>query len=87
MDITELEEIFQQAGINYFNEDLKQLLKNAIFDLYKINPTCLKSICIEHLDRAILKYKEACEKQKIYNTRNYFRACLKSSIEELEIDS
>lgn len=87
MDNTELKSIFHQAGIRYFNDNIKQMLKNAISDLYNLNPYFVKFICIEHLDRAIFKYREACKNQKIYNTRNYFTACLKSSIEELEIDS
>ena len=81
-----LEFIFEQADVNCYHDDYRQLVKNAISDLYTIDPALLKSISIYHLDRAILKFNEASEKRKIFNTRNYFRACLKSSLAELEID-
>jgi hypothetical protein len=81
-----LELIFEQANVDCFDDDYRQLVKNAISDLYSINPGFLKSISIYHLDRAIFKYKESSEKRIIYNTRSYFMACLKSALVELEID-
>ena len=86
MNNSELEDIFFQAGIRYNDEKFRFLIKNAISDLFQSNHDLVKLINIYHLDRAIFKYKEASENKKIYNTRNYFKACLKSAIEELIID-
>jgi hypothetical protein len=86
MNNIDLEDIYYQAGVRYYNDNLKPLIKNVIFDLYQSNWLLLKSIKIIHIDHAIFKYKEASEAKKIYNTKNYFKACLKSAIEELEID-
>ena len=81
-----LADIFAQSGIRYYDEKYRFLIKNAISDLFQTNYDLLKLINIYHLDRAIFKYREACENKKIYNPRNYFRACLKSALEELIID-
>jgi hypothetical protein len=86
MDITRLEDLYYQAGVRYYNDNLKPLIKSVISDLYQANWPLLKNIQITHIDHAIFKYKEVSETKKIYNTKSYFRACLKSAIEELEIN-
>lgn len=86
MDNTELENIYYQAGVRYYNDNFKFLIEKVISELYYSNWHLLKFLTIEHIDRAVFKYKAASENKKIYNTKNYFKACLRSSVEELGFD-
>jgi hypothetical protein len=83
---SKLENLYYQAGVRYYHDDLKFLIQNVISDLYYADWSLLNFIRLEHVDRAVYKFKEASENKKIYNTRNYFRACLRSAIEELGIE-
>ena len=82
----ELEQVYKKANIECFDDKLKYFIKETISTLYYSNWKPLENIQIEHIDRAIFKYKEASKNKKIYNTKNYFIACLKSAVHEMEID-
>ena len=86
MDNINIEDIYNQAGVMYYDNDVEIFIKKIIFEIYQSNWQQLKNIQIYHIDHAISKFKEIREKKKIYNTKNYFKACLKSSLEELGID-
>jgi hypothetical protein len=85
MDNINIEDIYNQAGVMYYDNDVEIFIKKIIFEIYQSNWQQLKNIQIYHIDHAISKFKEIREKKKIYNTKNYFKACLKSAIEELDI--
>lgn len=86
MNNTDLEIIYYQAGVRYYNSNFKSLIEKVISELYYSNWSLLKFLTIEHIDRAVFKYQTASEHIKIYNTKNYFKACLKSAVEELGFD-
>jgi hypothetical protein len=85
MDNINIEDIYNQAGVKYYDNDVQVFIKKIIFEMYQSNWHLLKNIQIYHIDHAIAKFKEARETKEIYNTKNYFKACLKSAIEELDI--
>jgi Zn/Cd-binding protein ZinT len=81
-----IEDIYYQSGLRYFNNNVKFLIQNVLLELYDSDYPLLSNIKLKHVDRAVFKYKQAADNKKIYNTKNYFKACLKSSLEELGID-
>lgn len=81
-----LNEILEQSGVNNYYDNLKFVIKNAITDLYITNWPLLRLIRIEHIDRAVFKYKESSSNKRIWNTKNYFKACLVSAVEEYGLD-
>ncbi len=81
-----LTDIYQLSGVNYYNDELRSLIIDVINDLYYSN---CKSICrlrINHIDRAVFKYRQAKGKRRIWNTKQYFKACILSAINESGID-
>jgi hypothetical protein len=82
-----IEDIYNQANIECYDIKLQNFIKDIISILYDSGWDPLTNIQIEHIDRAIFKYKEAKKTRKIYNTKNYFISCLRSAINETELDS
>ena len=61
-----IEDIYNQAGIMYYDNDVEIFIKKIIFEIYQSNWQQLKNIQIYHIDHAISKFKEIREKKKIY---------------------
>ncbi len=81
-----LTEIYSLAGVNYFNHELQILIKEIIADLYFQNCKSIFELRLNHIDRAILKYRQAKAKRPIWNTKQYFKACILSAIKESGFD-
>jgi hypothetical protein len=81
-----LTDLYELSGANYFYDDLRSLIIEAIDELYATNCETICKIRINHIDRAVFKYRQAKEKRPIWNTKQYFKACLISAIKETEID-
>jgi hypothetical protein len=81
-----IEKLYDVCGVDYYNDELILILKNVIKELYFSNQELTLRLRIEHIDRAILKYKDAKGKRRIWNTKQYFKACIKSAILETGLD-
>ena len=81
-----LTDLFDLAGVDHFNEDFKTLIKKIVTELYYENCSSIHRLRINHIDRAISKYRQANAKRPIWNTKQYFKACIISAINELSYD-
>lgn len=82
----ELENIISISEVNIFDDSIRFLIEDVLHDLYNSNWPLLYCIRLKHLDRAVSKYLEASKAKKIFHTKNYFKACIKSAVVELGID-
>ncbi|TYQ17866.1 UNVERIFIED_CONTAM: hypothetical protein Cloal_0241 [Acetivibrio alkalicellulosi] len=57
-----IENIFNNSGIAYFNDNLKPLLENIIKELYFSDREVVLLLKLCHIDRALFKFKQAKEK-------------------------
>lgn len=81
----EVHTLFEQAQVELFeNEELKEHIKEAITQAYTQAATrnIIQRIRLEHIDRALAKFREAQEQQNIKNPKLYFFKCLISAITE-----
>ena len=81
-----LEEIYEFAEIKYFYDDYRRLLESVIEELYHSNKSLLSKLRLKHIDRAIFKFRQAKEKTCIYDSKQYFKACVVSAIREVSLD-
>lgn len=81
-----IQKIYEISEIKYFDDSLRYIIEDAIKELHSSHPAMLLKLRINHLDRAILKYRQAKEKTCIYNTKQYFKACIRSAIIESGLD-
>jgi hypothetical protein len=81
-----LTDFYELSGVNYFCDDLRNLIIEVINELYAANCESLYRLRLNHIDRAVFKYRQAKEKRPIWNTKQYFKACLLSAINESGID-
>jgi len=85
-DMTFIDSIYEASGIDYFNDELRDLLLLVIKELCDTHSELMFKLRIEHIDRAIAKYVYAKESRQIWNTKQYFKACILSAIRELGLD-
>jgi len=85
-DMTFFNSVYETSGIDYFSDDLREILSQTIKELCKTQKELMLRLRIEHIDRAIAKYIYAKERRKIWNTKQYFKACILSAIRELDLD-
>lgn len=85
-DILIIEKICEDSGIKYYNENLRQIIKDVVTELYYSHQKLIFKLRIKHIDRAIFKYRQAKEKREIYNAKQYFKSCIVSAITETGLD-
>ena len=85
-DLSFFEKTYESSGIQYYNDDLKGVLKNIIKELYLSHKHLLPKLRIHHIDWAIFKYNQAKEKRIIHNTKQYLKACIVSAVYESSLD-
>lgn len=81
-----IEKIYEISGVGYFNDDLKCILEYVIKELYYSNRDLILKLRLNHIDRAVNKFRQAKEKRPIHNTKQYFKACILSAILETGLD-
>lgn len=81
-----IEKLFEVSGVIYFNDDLRCILESVIKELYYSNREQILKLRTNHIDRAIWKFTQAKETRPIHNTKQYFKACILSAIEETGLD-
>ncbi len=81
-----IEKIYEESGVIYFNDDLRDILECIIRELYYSNQHLILKLRLNHIDRAVYKFRKAKEKRLIHNTKQYFKACILSAILETGLD-
>jgi hypothetical protein len=81
-----IEKLYDDCGVRYYYDEIRLLLEDVIKELYFSNQNLILRLRIEHIDRAIFKYHQAKEKIYICNTKQYFKACIKSAIIETGLE-
>jgi hypothetical protein len=82
----DLENIYIRAELHYFFDDVRDFLKLIIAELYNTNSSLLQKLRLHHIDRAIFKFQKARSEKVIHHEKQYFKACLLSSITETALD-
>jgi len=85
-DMTFFSSVCDSSGVDYFSNDIRELLLVVIKELCDANTELMLNLRIEHIDRAIAKFVQAKKKQKIRNTKQYFKACILSAVRELGLE-
>lgn len=81
-----IDKIYEVSGVDYFNDALQPILRVIIRELYYYNQALAFKLRINHIDRAIYKYRQAKGNNRIWNTKQYFKACIISAIHECGLD-
>jgi hypothetical protein len=81
-----IEKICQNSGVHYFYGEFRLLIENVIEELYFSNRALVSRLKLQHIDRAMFKFKQAKRNTCIRNTRQYFKACIKSAIFETALE-
>jgi len=79
--------LYEQCNVFLFNDDVRGLVMDAITELHHSNAESISRLHAIHIDRAIYKYHQASEKRIIWNTLQYFKACIMSALKEYGIDN
>lgn len=82
-----INKIFLESGIAYFDNDFRTILEEIIVELYHSQRELIFKLRLHHIDRAIFKFRQAKEKKHIYNSKQYFKACIISAIKETALDN
>lgn len=85
-DKTFFSSICDSSGIDHFSSDIRELLLLVIKELCEAHAELMQNLRIEHIDRAITKYIQAKKNKQIWNTKQYFKACILSAIRELGLE-
>jgi hypothetical protein len=81
-----IHKIFESSGVDYYPNDLKDILRNIIEELCLSHKHLMPKLRLEHIDRAIFKYRQVKDKKIIRNTKQYIKACILSAIYELGLE-
>ena len=81
-DKSTIKNIYESCGLMYYSNDLQEILKEVIKELCRSDMELMYKLRINHIDKAIAKYMQAKEKICISNTKQYFKACIKSAVRE-----
>ncbi len=82
-----IEKIYEVSGTFYFDDSIRLILEEVIKELfYSHHQDLICNLQPNHISRAIFKYREAKEKNYIWNTKQYFKSCIVSAIKESELD-
>ena len=85
-DMTFFTSVCNSSGVDHFSNDIRELLLVVIKEICDAHAELMQNLRIEHIDRAITKYAQAKKKQQIWNTKQYFKACILSAIRELGLE-
>ncbi len=85
-DMTFVTSIYESSGVDYFTNDIRELLLVVIKELCETQTEMMLQLRVEHIDRAIAKYAQAKKQQRIWNTKQYFKTCILSAIRELGLE-
>lgn len=81
-----INKIYEVSGVTYFNNDLRYVIEDVIRDLFYTHQELILQLQLNHIDRALYKFRQAKANTHIRNTRQYFKACILSAIKETPLD-
>jgi len=87
MDKIEFEKITQQSKVKLYSENLSDEIINVMQEIY-LNPATkekLKKIKLQHIDYALNSFAKANAKSTIQMPKRYFKKCLLTALDELEL--
>jgi hypothetical protein len=79
-------DIYKIAEIDCYQDELQEIIKATIEEIYLDGNPKIFKLRLPHIDRAIYKFKIAKEKTHIHNTKQYFKSCVLSAITETVLD-
>jgi hypothetical protein len=82
-----IDKIYDASGVDYFNNDFRPILQDVINELYYSHGELIFQLRLNHIDRAIFKFRQAKQNNFIHNTKQYFKACIVSAIRETALDN
>jgi hypothetical protein len=85
-DRSYIEKLCEVSGACYFDDSIRLILEEVIKELFYSHQDIICNLRPNHVSRAIFKYRQAKEKTCIWNTKQYFKACVVSAIREAELD-
>jgi len=85
-DRLQVENIYTKSNVNIYHKPVKILIKDIIRELYISGKFEILELEMHHLDRAIWKFRKAFSEKEIKNTKQYFKACIVSAINEAELE-
>jgi hypothetical protein len=80
------DKLYEVSGVSNFGNDLRPLLEKVIKEIYYSHGDLVFQIRLNHIDRAIFKFRQASQKTRINNSLKYFKACLVSAVKENALD-
>jgi len=82
-----IERICEIAQVHYLDDNLGLILEDIISELFYSHQDLICRLRNNHIDRAIFKFTQAKEKRRIWNTKQYLKACVLSAIKECDYDA
>lgn len=85
----EFNDILQRCQIGLYNSGLKEELTNVLKELYLDNKTRqkLRNANVQHIDKALRNFSIANSKEDIKKPKEYFKKCLLSVLQDLNISN
>ncbi len=89
MDEMEFQEIIKKSQVSLYEKGLREEIVNILAELYKDLQTRkkLKNITLQHIDAALHNFAKANSTTDIKKPKSYFKKCLISALEELQISN
>lgn len=89
MDEMEFREIIKNSQVELYDKGLREEIINILAELYADtqNRNKLKSITLQHIDVALRNFAKANSTKDIKIPKAYFKKCLISALEELQISN
>lgn len=81
-----VQKIYESSGVQYYHDDLRNILKNIIEELCYSHQHLMPKLRLNHIDRALFKYTQAKDKTVIRNTKQYLKACIVSAVYEFPLE-
>ena len=89
MTYTRFQEIIKKSQVSLYEKGLREEIVNILAELYKDLQTRkkLKNITLQHIDAALHNFAKANSTTDIKKPKSYFKKCLISALEELQISN
>lgn len=81
-----IKKLYEVSRVWFFDHDLIDLLECVIKELYYYDRDLTCKLRSKHINRAINKFADAKAKRQIYNSKQYFKACLLSAVREVGLE-
>ncbi|NSW92971.1 MAG: hypothetical protein HPY74_20410 [Firmicutes bacterium] len=87
VDQSIINKIYETSGVAYFDNNLRPIIEDVIKELFYSHRELIFLLQLNHIDRALYKFRQAKGNNHIRNTKQYFKACIISAIKETVLDN